>query len=51
VVTAAQREAFERDGYVVVPGLLSPDELDRQPAGRPRQVELAWRPERVHELP
>ena len=29
VVTAAHREAFERDGYVVVPGVLSPTELDR----------------------
>ena len=25
--------------------------LSFQPAGRPRQAELAWRPERVHELP
>jgi len=25
--STAQREAFERDGYVVVPGLLTPDEL------------------------
>jgi ectoine hydroxylase-related dioxygenase (phytanoyl-CoA dioxygenase family) len=25
--------------------------LSFQPAGRPRQVELDWRPERVHELP
>jgi len=29
VVTAAQRDAFDRDGYVVVPGLLTADELDR----------------------
>ena len=28
LVTPAQREAFQRDGYVVVPGLLSPDELE-----------------------
>jgi ectoine hydroxylase-related dioxygenase (phytanoyl-CoA dioxygenase family) len=25
--------------------------LSFQPAGRPRQVELDWRPQRVHELP
>jgi len=25
--------------------------LSFQPGGRPRQIELAWRPERVHELP
>ena len=29
MVTTAQREAFDRDGYVVVPDLLSADELDR----------------------
>src|SRR5262249_27216422 len=29
VVTTAQREAFDRDGYVVVSGLLSADELGR----------------------
>src|SRR5262245_22511025 len=27
LVTAAQREAFDRDGYLVVPNLLSRDEL------------------------
>ena len=29
VITSEQREAFERDGYVVVPNLLDADELDR----------------------
>ena len=33
-MTAEQREAFERDGYIVLPGVLSQAELIRYTADR-----------------